>query len=186
MSGARCRLGAVQRKAPRLSWSEIPPGPAHGRRVNRRRAERASGNVLPASWRVQQGPIAMGGNMKFLVMIYNDDSLLEALPEGEFNTMMHGCFVHADELRAEGHLLDSMQLESPAQGKSLRMRDNRMSVMDGPFAEAKEYLGGFNLIEAADMDEAVRIAAEFPWARTGRIEVRPVRDIDAVRRSVGA
>jgi hypothetical protein len=128
----------------------------------------------------------MGGNMKFLVMIYNDDTLLEALPEGEFDTMMHGCFVHADELRAEGHLLDSMQLEAPTQAKSLRMRDNKMSVMDGPFAEAKEYLGGFNLIEAADMDEAVRIASEFPWARTGRIEVRPVRDIDAVRRRVGA
>jgi hypothetical protein len=124
--------------------------------------------------------------MKFLVMIYNDDALLNALPEGEFDTMMHSCFVHADELRAEGCLLDSMQLEAPAQSKSLRMRDNKMSVIDGPFAEAKEYLGGFNLIEAADMDDAVRIAKSFPWARTGRIEVRAVRDIDAVRRRVEA
>jgi hypothetical protein len=124
--------------------------------------------------------------MKFLVMIYNDDTLLDALPEGEVDVMMKGCFEKADTLRAEGSLLDSMQLESPAQAKSLRMRDNKMSVMDGPFAEAKEYLGGFNLIEAADMDEALRIASVFPWARTGRIEVRPVRDIDAVRRRVGA
>jgi hypothetical protein len=124
--------------------------------------------------------------MKFLVMIYNDDSLLDALPAGEFDTMMRGCFAHADELRAEGSLLESMQLESPSQGKSLRVRDNTMSIVDGPFAEAKEYLGGFNLIEAADMDEAVRIAMAFPWARTGRVEVRPVRDIDAVRRRVGA
>jgi hypothetical protein len=124
--------------------------------------------------------------MKFLVMIYNDDTLLEALPAGEFDTMMRGCFVHADELQAQGHLLDSMQLEAPAQAKSLRMRDNIMSVVDGPFAEAKEYLGGFNLIEAADMDEAVRIAMTFPWARTGRIEVRAVRDMDGVRRRVGA
>ena len=124
--------------------------------------------------------------MKFLMMIYNDDTLLNALPAGEFDRMMHGCFVHADELRAEGCLLDSMQLESPAQSKSLRMRDGKMSVMDGQFAEAKEYLGGFNLIEAADMDEAVQIAMTFPWSRTGRIEVRPVRDIDAVRQRVGA
>ncbi|WP_109125608.1 YciI family protein [Dyella sp. C11] len=124
--------------------------------------------------------------MKFLVMIYCDDSLLDALPPGEFDTMMHGCFVHADELRAKGCLLDSMQLEAPSQAKALRMRDDKLSVMDGPFAEAKEYLGGFNLIEAADMDEAVRIASEFPWSRTGRIEIRPVRDIDAVRRRVGA
>jgi hypothetical protein len=124
--------------------------------------------------------------MKFLVMIYNDDSLLDALPEGEMDTIMRGCFVKADALRKEGYLLDSVQLESPNQTKSLRVRDDKMSIIDGPFAEAKEYLGGFNLIEAADMDEAVRIAKEFPWARTGRIEVRPVRDIDAVRRRVGA
>ncbi|WP_267223111.1 YciI family protein [Dyella silvae] len=124
--------------------------------------------------------------MKFLVMIYNDDTLLDALPAGELDTIMHGCFVKADALREQGYLLDSMQLESPKETKSLRVRDDKMSIIDGPFAEAKEYLGGFNLIEAADMDEAVRIAKEFPWARTGRIEVRPVRDIDAVRRRVGA
>jgi hypothetical protein len=124
--------------------------------------------------------------MKFLVMIYNDDSLLNALPAGEFDRMMRGCFAHADELKAQGCLLDSMQLESPTQAKSLRTRDNTMSVIDGPFAEAKEYLGGFNLIEATDMDEALRVAMTFPWSRTGRIEVRPVRDIDAVRRGVGA
>ena len=124
--------------------------------------------------------------MKFLMMIFNDDSLLNALPAGEFDRLMRGCFVHADELRAEGCLLDSMQLESPAQAKSLRMRDSKMSVLDGPFAEAKEYLGGFNLIEAADMDEAVKIAMAFPWSRTGRSEIRPVRDTDAVRRRVGA
>ncbi len=124
--------------------------------------------------------------MKFLMLIYNDDTLLNALPAGEFDRMMRGCLTHADELRAEGCLLDSMQLEPPAQSKSLRMRDSKMNVIDGPFAEAKEYLGGFNLIEAADMDEALRIAMAFPWSQTGRIEVRPVRDIDAVRQRVGA
>ncbi|WP_114239249.1 YciI family protein [Dyella sp. C9] len=124
--------------------------------------------------------------MKFLVMIYCEDALLEALPPGEFDAMMRGCFAHADELREEGRLLDSLQLEAPAQAKSLRMRDSKLSVIDGPFAEAREYLGGFNLIEAADMDEALRIAQAFPWSRTGRIEVRPVRDMDAVRRRVGA
>jgi hypothetical protein len=57
-------------------------------------------------------------------------------------------------------------------------------VTDGPFTEAKEVLGGFNLIEAADIDEAVEIAKEFPWTRTGCVEVRPVRDIETVRRRV--
>lgn len=70
--------------------------------------------------------------------------------------------------------------------KSLRSRKNRLTVLDGPFAETKEMLAGFNLIEAEDMEEAVRIAAEFPWARTGCIEVRPVRDIGAVRQRVSA
>jgi hypothetical protein len=68
----------------------------------------------------------------------------------------------------------------------VRIRKGKQSTTDGPFAEAKEVLGGFNLIEARDMEEAVRIAAEFPWARTGCIEVRPVKDIEEERRRVGA
>jgi hypothetical protein len=124
--------------------------------------------------------------MKYLVMIYSDESLLGALPEGEFDTMMHGCFMHADELQRDGCLLGSQQLEGPATAKTIRVRNERVSVVDGPFAETKEYLGGFNLIEAENMDEAVRIASEFPWSRTGAIEIRPVRDMNAVRRRVGA
>lgn len=65
-------------------------------------------------------------------------------------------------------------------------RDGRTTVVDGPFAETKEVLGGFNLIEAADYDEALRIACESQWAGVGCIEVRPVRDVAAVRRRVGA
>lgn len=124
--------------------------------------------------------------MKFLVMIYNDDTLLDTLPAGQYDRMMNSCFKHADELRAEGHLLDSMQLEPPNQTKTVRVRNQRTTVIDGPFAEAREYLGGFNLIEAADIDEAVRIAQSFPWAATGCIEVRPVKDIGAERQRVGA
>ncbi|MET0226293.1 MAG: YciI family protein [Dokdonella sp.] len=124
--------------------------------------------------------------MKFLVMIYNDPALLEALPAGEFDTTMRGCFEHADELQKAGHLIGSQQLEAGSTAKTLRVRNGRATIVDGPFAETKEILGGFNLIEAADMEEALRIAAEFPWAQTGCIEVRPVRDMDAVRRRVGA
>ena len=64
--------------------------------------------------------------------------------------------------------------------------DGRTTIVDGPFAETKEVLAGFNLIEAADMEEATRMAQEFPWTRTGCIELRPIRDMDAVRRRVGA
>lgn len=124
--------------------------------------------------------------MKFLVMIYNDDSLLGGVPADEAKSMMRDCLIHADELRDQGFLLDSQQLEAPATAKSLRVRNGRATVTDGPFAETKEYLGGFNLIEAESMDEALRIAAQFPWANSGCIEVRPVRDLDAVRLAVGA
>lgn len=120
--------------------------------------------------------------MKFLVMIYNDDQLIEALPDGEYATMMRGCLAHADELREAGVLLDSQMLAPPAKSVSLRTRAGRTTLLDGPFAEAKEYLGGFNLIEAADIDEALRVAEAFPWSRTGRIEVRPVLDFEQVRK----
>jgi hypothetical protein len=124
--------------------------------------------------------------MKYLLMVYIDEGLLNALPAGEFDTRKRGCIQHADELREQGQLLDTQQLEAPSTARTVRIRNGGVSVVDGPFAETKEYLGGFNLIEAADMDEAIRIAAEFPWTRTGSVEIRPVRDFDAVRRRVGA
>jgi len=122
--------------------------------------------------------------MQFMVLIYNDSSLHEKLTDGEADDMMRECFTHADHLAQNGKLLESRMLEGAETARSVRIRDGRTSTMDGPFSEAKEVLGGFNLIEAADMDEALRIATGFPWARTGRVEVRPVRDISAVRKRV--
>lgn len=124
--------------------------------------------------------------MKFLVMIYNDASLLDAVPTAEADTMMRHCFENADAMRADGKLFDSQQLEAPASAKTVRVRNGKSTVMDGPFAETKEFLAGFNLIEAESMEEAVKIAQSFPWAGLGSIEVRPVRDMEAVRRRVGA
>ncbi|HEU4699362.1 MAG TPA: YciI family protein [Gemmatimonadales bacterium] len=121
-----------------------------------------------------------------MLLIYNDPALLDALPAGEPDAMMRHCLAHADELREDGRLIASHMLEDAPTAKSVRIRHGRTTATDGPFAEAKEVLGGFNLIEAESMEEAVRIAAEFPWARTGCVEVRPVRDIDVVRRRVGA
>ena len=122
--------------------------------------------------------------MKFMVLIYNDTEMLEAMPARQFDATMRQCLEHADELREEGHLLDSQQLEAPSTAKTIRVRHGRQTVVDGPFTETKEVLGGFNLIEARDIDEAVRIAASFPWASVGSIEVRPVRDIAVVRERV--
>jgi hypothetical protein len=124
--------------------------------------------------------------MKFMVLIYNDPELLGALPQREFDETMRGCIEHANELQDEGYLIESQQLEPPSTARSARIRNGKMTTIDGPFSETKEVLGGFNLIEAENMDEAMRIALEFPWAETGCIEVRPVRDIGAVAKRVGA
>ena len=124
--------------------------------------------------------------MKFMLLVYTDPALVDALPEGQMDGMLRTCFDHVDELEQDGCLIESQMLESPRAAKSVRIRNDRVTATDGPFSEAKEVLGGFNLIEARDMDEAVRIAAEFPWARTGCIEVRPVQDLPTVRRRVRA
>ena len=118
--------------------------------------------------------------MQFLLLVYSDPALLEALPEGEYDAWMRGCIRKADDLKADGTLLASQQLEAPSSAKAVRVRQGKTT------AETKEVLAGFNLIEAASLDDAVEVAQSFPWTRTGCIEVRPVRDFEAVRRRVGA
>lgn len=124
--------------------------------------------------------------MQYLTLIHIDPGLLAELPDAEYNRLMRGCFEKADALRQEGCLHGSQQLENPDSARTLRVRDGISRVTDGPFAETREFLAGFNLIEADSMDEAMAIAREFPWARFGSIEVRPVRDMQAVRKHVGA
>lgn len=121
---------------------------------------------------------------KFALLIYSDDALMDALPEGEFDHRMRHCLGYADELRERGCLQDSQMLEDAKTAKSMRVRNGRRTVTDGPFTETKELLAGFNLIEAENIEEAVRIAEQFPWAETGCIEIREIRDIGAVRERV--
>ena len=129
---------------------------------------------------------AVGTPVKFMLMIYNDKTLLDALPAGEFDARMRHCLSHADDLREQGKLLDAQMLAAPAAAKSVRIRNGRQTTVDGPFAETKEMIAGFNVVEASSMDEAVRMAAEWPWAQTGCVEVRPIIDFDDVRAEVGA
>jgi hypothetical protein len=124
--------------------------------------------------------------MQFLLLVYTDPTLLDALPAERFDTEMRQCLQHADELKERGCLLGFQQLEPPAAARSVRSRAGRSTVLDGPFAETKEVLAGFNLIEAGSIEEAVQIAQTFPWIEYGCIEVRPVRDVAAVRLRVGA
>lgn len=124
--------------------------------------------------------------MQYLLLVYTDPALMEQLPAECFNTEMRQCLKHADELQQQGTLLAARQLEPVSAAKSVRVRAGKMQILDGPFAETKEVLAGFNLIEADSMEQAVKLAQEFPWTRYGCIEVRPVGDMEAMRRRVGA
>ena len=124
--------------------------------------------------------------MQYLTLIHIDPALLAELPQDEYDRLMRGCFEKADALHEGGCLLGSQQLEDPATARTLRVREGVSRVTDGPFAETREFLAGFNLVEAGSMDEAMEIARQFPWARFGSIEVRPVRDMQGVRVRVGA
>jgi len=123
--------------------------------------------------------------MKFIVLIYNDPEMLAKVPPTAFNSTMRDCITHADDMQYRGRLHQSEMLEDPSTARTFRIRKGKKTVLDGPFTETKEVLGGFNIIEAVDMDDAMRIAEEFPWAELGAIEVRPIREINTVRRAVG-
>ena len=124
--------------------------------------------------------------MQYLLLVYTDPKLLDAVPAETFDREMKQCLQHADKLQSKGTLLGFQQLEPVQSAKCLRVRAEKNIVMDGPFAETKEVLMGFNLVEAASMAEAMKLAQELPWARYGCIEVRPVRDVAVVRQRVGA
>lgn len=114
--------------------------------------------------------------MKYLCLVYLDENRLDELPDED-------CVAYDRAIRASGHCIASEALESVQTATTVRVRSGRTSVTDGPFAETKEQLAGFYMIEAQDLDEAIRIASGIPPARVGSIEVRPVRPI---RESVAA
>jgi hypothetical protein len=114
--------------------------------------------------------------MKYLCLIYDQERDWDALPPAEADAWLAECMAAGHEIEAGGHLVAGEALHPAAAAATVRIRDGRMSVTDRPFAETREQLGGFYLIEARDRDEAVRIAAKIPSARTGCIEVRPVVD----------
>lgn len=123
--------------------------------------------------------------MKFALLIYNEEAVVESLQaEGTFDGMMRECFDHVDELAEKGKWLGAQQLESTSKAKSVRVRKGKTTVLDGPFAETKEMLAGFNIVEADSIEEAIEMAAHFPWAQVGTIEVRPLRDLGDVKSNV--
>ena len=112
--------------------------------------------------------------MKYLCLIYDEEKTIAAMPQSESDAFMGEYFTFTDDIAKSGHFVAGEALHPVETATTVRIRNGRLSTTDGPFAETKEQLGGFYLIEAADLNEAIRIAAKIPSARTGSIEVRPV------------
>jgi hypothetical protein len=110
--------------------------------------------------------------MKYLCLVYLDEKKLETVPDTE-------CKACGEALRKTGHHIAAEALASVQTATTVRVRNGNLSVTDGPFAETKEQLAGFYLIDAKDLNEAIQLAAKIPPARVGSVEIRPVRELAA-------
>ena len=108
--------------------------------------------------------------MKYLCLVYSDENALGSIQDAE-------CLDVSDSLKRSGHRIAAEALHPVRAATTVRVREGRVSITDGPFAETKEQLAGFYLIEAEDLDDALRVAARIPAARVGSVEVRPVREL---------
>jgi hypothetical protein len=115
--------------------------------------------------------------MRFMFMIYHDENVLDAMPEKELQALVDSAIEYAEEIRGSGHYIVSDALQRARTARTIRVRAGKASTTASPFVETKEQLGGFFVIEAKDMDEACAVAARFPPARVGVIEVRPVEEL---------
>ena len=114
--------------------------------------------------------------MKYLCLIYDDEKVVNAMPKDEMDAFMGEYFAFTQSIRESGHYRAGEALQPVETATTIRVRNGRMSTTDGPFAETREQLGGFYLVEARDLNEAIQIAARIPSARIGSIEVRPIVD----------
>jgi hypothetical protein len=115
--------------------------------------------------------------MQYLLLIYDPEKTWDEMPEAERNKLSAEYMTFTQEIRGSGHFQAGEALQPTHTATTVRVRDGKTATTDGPFAEIREQLGGFYLIEAKDLDEAIRIAARIPSAKIGSIEVRPIMKI---------
>ncbi len=115
--------------------------------------------------------------MQYLLLIYDKEAASAALPPAELGKMYQDYGAFTQEIIKSGHFVGGNPLQPVAQATTVRVRDGKQSVTDGPFAETKEQLGGYYLVEAKDLDEAISLAARIPSSKYGSIEVRPVAPV---------
>jgi hypothetical protein len=115
--------------------------------------------------------------MKYLCLAYETEDTFNAMPQGEWEALRQETLAYAESLQQSGQLIHTNALQSARTAATLRVRNGKLSMTDGPFAETKEQLGGFFLIDAKDLNEAIHVASKWPGVRFGTIEVRPVEEV---------
>lgn len=118
--------------------------------------------------------------MKYMLLVHHDENGINALDGNELQQMQAESVQLANEIDSDGQYVDAAPLYSASTGKCVRMRQGQPLITDGPFAETREQLGGYFLINADDLDEALAIAARVPGARIGTVEVRPVMELEGL------
>jgi hypothetical protein len=114
--------------------------------------------------------------MKYLCLVYVEEKILHALPSAERVVLSDESMAYCDRLQKIGQLVAASPLHPVETATTVRVREGKTSTTDGPFAETKEQLGGFLLIDVPDLNDAIRIASQFPAARIGSVEVRPMKE----------
>ena len=120
------------------------------------------------------GPGGFQVAMKFVFLIYHDEQTLDSLPDGERQRLVDAALGYMEELRQSGHFIVSNALQRGRTARTIRVRGGGVSTTDGPFAETKEQIGGYFIVDCKDLDEAIEVASKIPGARHGAIEVRPI------------
>lgn len=115
--------------------------------------------------------------MKYLLLIYENEASLAGLSEAEQGKIFEEYMVYTKDIRKTGHYVAGEALQPISTATTVRVKNGKTLTTDGPFAETREQLGGFYMVEAKDLDEAIRLAARIPASRTGSIEVRPIMPI---------
>jgi len=118
--------------------------------------------------------------MKYICLGYCDEKKWDTMSESEQTDVMDECFAYDDVLRKNGNFVGGEALQSPGNAATLRRKNDKVSVTDGPYAETKEQLGGFLVLEADDLNHAIRLMSKHPGLKVGPFEIRPVDDMSAV------
>ncbi len=115
--------------------------------------------------------------MKYLALVYYQESAMNQMSQQEWDALNRECIACVGSLQQSGNFLDGAPLEQSPSATTIRVRDDKVLVTDGPFAETKEQLAGYYLLEANDLNQAIQLAQKIPPARYGSVEIRPLREL---------